>query len=70
MVGGGEVGMEVPVVALAARMTCWAVGGRLSHLLVSLSYHHCKKYNFTYSVSLVFSLGMTVYSYIVIKQLD
>ena len=27
--------MEVPLVALAARMTCWAVGGRRSHPLVS-----------------------------------
>ena len=27
MVGGSEVGMEVLVVALAARMTHWAVGG-------------------------------------------
>ena len=35
MVGGGEVGMEVPVVALAARMTRWAVGGRRSHPFVS-----------------------------------
>ena len=35
MVGGGEVGMEVPVVALAARMTCWAVGGRRYHPFVS-----------------------------------
>ena len=37
MVGGGEVGMEVPVVALAARMTRWAVGGRRSHPFVFLS---------------------------------
>ena len=37
MVGGGEVGMEVPVVALAARMTRWAVGGRHSHPFVSFS---------------------------------
>ena len=37
MVGGGEVGMEVPVVALAARMTRWAVDGRRSHPFVSLS---------------------------------
>ena len=35
MVGGGEIGMEVPVVALAARMTRWAVGGRQSHPFVS-----------------------------------
>ena len=31
MVGGGEVGMEVPVVALAVSMTRWDVGGRRSH---------------------------------------
>ena len=31
MVGGGKVGMEIPVVALASRMTRWAVGGRRSH---------------------------------------
>ena len=30
MVGGGKVGMEFPVIALAARMTRWAVGGRQS----------------------------------------
>ena len=38
MLGGDEVGMEVPVVALAARMTRWAVGGRRSHPFVSFSY--------------------------------
>ena len=37
MVGGGEVGMEDPVVALSARMTRWAVGGRRSHPFVSFS---------------------------------
>ena len=37
MVGGGEVGMEVPVVVLAARMTRWAVGGRRYHPFVSFS---------------------------------
>ena len=37
MLGGGEVGMEVPVVALAARMTFWAVGGRRSHPFVYFS---------------------------------
>ena len=37
MVGGGEVVMEVPVVALATRMTRWAVGGRRSHSFVSFS---------------------------------
>ena len=37
MVGGGEVEMEVPVVALAARMKLWAVGGRQSHPFVSFS---------------------------------
>ena len=35
MVGGSEVRMEVPVVALAARMTRWAIGGRWSHPFVS-----------------------------------
>ena len=40
MVGGGEVGMEVPVMALAARMTRWAVGGRRSHPFVSFSASH------------------------------
>ena len=40
MVGGGEVRMEVPVVAIAARMTFWAVGGRRSHSFVSLSASH------------------------------
>ena len=34
-VGSGEVGMEVPLVALAARMTRWGVGGRRSHPFVS-----------------------------------
>ena len=33
--GGGKVGMEVPLVAIIAGMTCWAVGGRQSHPLVS-----------------------------------
>ena len=37
VVGGGEVGMEVPVVVLAARMTLWVIGGRRSHPLVSFS---------------------------------
>ena len=37
MVGGGKVGIEVPVVALAARMTWWAVGGRRSNPFVSFS---------------------------------
>ena len=37
MVGGSEVGMEVLVVALAARMTLWAVSGRRSHPFVSFS---------------------------------
>ena len=37
MVGVGEVRMEVTVIALAARMTRWAVGGRQSHPFVSLS---------------------------------
>ena len=37
MVGGKDFGMDVLVVALAARMTRWAVGGRRSHPLVSLS---------------------------------
>ena len=32
--------MEVHVVALAARMTCWAVGGRRSHPFVSFSTLH------------------------------
>ena len=32
--GYDEVGMEVPLVALAARITRWAVGGRRSHTLV------------------------------------
>ena len=31
MLGGGEVGMEVLVVAIAARMTRWAFGGSWSH---------------------------------------
>ena len=35
--GGSKVGMEVLVVAFAARMTRWAVGGRRSHPLVSFS---------------------------------
>ena len=34
MVGGGEVGMKVPLVALAARMTRLAVGGRRSYTFV------------------------------------
>ena len=33
--GGIKVGMEVLLVALAARMTHWAVGERRSHSLVS-----------------------------------
>ena len=37
MVGGVEVGMEVPVVELAARMARLAVGGRRSHPFVSFS---------------------------------
>ena len=37
MVGGSEVGMEVPLVALAAKMMRWEVGGRQSHTLVSFS---------------------------------
>ena len=37
MVGGVEVEMEVPVVALAARMTRWDVCGRRSHPFVYFS---------------------------------
>ena len=37
IVGGCEVGVEVPVVALAARMTRWAIRGRYYHPLVSFS---------------------------------
>ena len=37
MVGGGEVGIEVPLVALTVRMACQAVGGRRFHPLVSFS---------------------------------
>ena len=37
MVGGGEFGMEVPVVALVTKMKHWDVGGRRSHHLVSFS---------------------------------
>ena len=37
MVADGEVVTEVPVVALAARMTPWAVGRRWSHPFVSFS---------------------------------
>ena len=37
MVGGADFGVGVPVVALAARMTRWAVNGRRYHPLVSLS---------------------------------
>ena len=37
MVGGSEVGMEVLVVALAARMTRWAVSRRRSRPFVSFS---------------------------------
>ena len=37
MVWGGKVGTEVPVVALAARITRWAVGGRRYHPFVSFS---------------------------------
>ena len=40
MVGGGEVVMEVRVVALASRMTRWADGWRLSHSFVSFSISH------------------------------
>ena len=35
IVGAGEVGTEVPVMALTARMTRWDVGGRQSHSFVS-----------------------------------
>ena len=37
MVGGGNVEMEVPVVALAANMMRLAVGGRRSYPFVSFS---------------------------------
>ena len=37
IVGGGEVKMEVPLVALASRMTRWDICGRRSHPLVSFS---------------------------------
>ena len=37
MVGGGEVELEVPVVALATRMTHLDVGGRRSYPFVSFS---------------------------------
>ena len=40
-VGGGEDGMEVLLVALATRMTSWAVGGRRSHPSVYFSPLHC-----------------------------
>ena len=38
---GGDDGMTMPYDALAARMTRWAVGGRQSHPLISLSASHC-----------------------------
>ena len=38
---GGEVGIEVPLVALAYMMTRWAVGGIWSHLFVSFSTFLC-----------------------------
>ena len=41
MVDGGEAVIEVPLVALAARMTQWIVGGRRSHPFVSFSASRC-----------------------------
>ena len=41
MVDGGEAVIEVPLVALAARMTRWAVGGRRFHPFVYFSASHC-----------------------------
>ena len=37
MVDVGKVGIEVLLVALTARMTRWAIGGRWSHPFVSFS---------------------------------
>ena len=36
MMGDGEVGMDAPSEALAARMTCWSINRRLSQTYVSL----------------------------------
>ena len=41
VVGCGKVGMDVPVKSLAARMTHFAVGGRLSKPFVSLYVLRC-----------------------------
>ena len=41
MVDGGEVEIEVPLVALAASMTCCSVGGIRSHPFVSFSALYC-----------------------------
>ena len=38
---GCEVGIEVLLVALSARMTHWAIGGRRSHPFVSFSASRC-----------------------------
>ena len=42
MVGGGEFGMEILVVALTARMMFWVVGQRRSHPFVSFSASRCE----------------------------
>ena len=41
MVDVGEVRIKIPLVALAARMTCCAFGGRRSHTFVSFSALRC-----------------------------
>ena len=41
IVRGDQVRMEVLVVALAARMTIWAIGGRRSHPLVRFFATQC-----------------------------
>ena len=38
---GGEVGIKVPLVVLAASMTCWTVGVRRSHPSVSFYALQC-----------------------------
>ena len=53
--GGGKSVIKVLLVALAARMTCWAVGGRRSHPLVSFPALPCTA-TAGWSASLVYNL--------------
>ena len=55
MVDGGEVGIKIPLVALASRVTCLAIRGIRFHHLVYFSASRCAETT-GWSVSAVFNL--------------